>query len=68
MAEQYYIRKHIREKDADGAFEAKDKKPAKRGFLSRKLEGLQKKAEEARLSQAKAAHVQPKKRRKKKRF
>ena len=68
MAEQFYIRKHIREKEADGGFEPKDKKPAQRGFLSRKLEGLQKKAEEARLSQTRSPQVQVKKRRKKARF
>lgn len=68
MAEQYYIRKHIREKESDGSFEPKDKKPAQRGFLSRKLEGLQKKAEEARLSQIKNPQMRTKKRRKKARF
>ena len=68
MAEQFYIRKHIREKEADGGFESKDKKPAQKGFLGRKLEELQKKAEEARLSQTKSPQVQAKKRRKKARF
>jgi len=68
MAEQYFIRKHIREKESEGGFEPKAKAPKQRGFFARKLEDLQKKAEQARLSQATNPQIQAKKRRKKKRF
>lgn len=64
MAEQYYIRKHIKDKDSRGDFDRK-KNPREPGMFARwlapKIEGLQKKAEEARMMQSQRPHGERKK-------
>jgi YidC/Oxa1 family membrane protein insertase len=68
MFEQIYIKKHIREQEARGDFEAKVKAPKKQGWLSRKLGDAQKMAEQQRLAQATAPRSKDKAGRKKPRF
>lgn len=72
MAEQWYIRKHVKEKEARGDFDVTaastsggPKKP-RGGWLYKKFEEMQKIAEQQRLAQAKGQAPAPK--RKKNRF
>ena len=68
MVEQFFIRKHIREKEAVVAVTPKETQPKQPGFLSRKFEELQKQADQARLGQYKKNETRSKKHRKKARF
>ncbi|HWL91925.1 MAG TPA: hypothetical protein VNT79_00170, partial [Phycisphaerae bacterium] len=73
MGEQWYIRKHIKEKEARGDFSPASKKEggngsaAKTGWLNRKLEHWQKLADEQRIARSKNP-MSPKPKKKKSRF
>ncbi len=54
MAEQYYIRKHIKEQDARGDFDIEKTEHKKTGWLMTKFAEAQKMAEHQRLAQSKA--------------
>ncbi|MCG8408063.1 MAG: membrane protein insertase YidC [Phycisphaerales bacterium] len=68
MGEQYYIRKHLKDQEARGEFDAKKKAPKEPGWFSRKIQEAQKMAEQQRLAQPKRPDGKPKKPRKKARF
>jgi YidC/Oxa1 family membrane protein insertase len=66
MIEQFHIKKHIREKDERGEFDAKKKdKPGRKTLFARTIDTLQKKAERVRLEQSGRPQSRPPKKQKK---